>query len=85
MLYRIFTEDKNQAEVERIVSQRFPGFTIYKAQGFWRLVKEGTLVIEITDASITRADVNEVAENIKRANAQESVLIQEIQNESWLI
>ena len=49
MLYRLFTENKNLKVVENIVSRYFEGFTILKADGYWKLIKEGSLVIEVTD------------------------------------
>ena len=85
MMYRIFTENKNLDAIEKIISARFEGFTILKADGYWRLVKEGSLVIEITDPFTTREEINELAEKIKEANTQEAVLVQEIKNDSWLI
>lgn len=85
MLYRILTEDINRDRVEEIVSRHFPGYTIFKAEGFWKLIKENTLVIEITDPNITREKIDQVAAEIRDANAQETVLVQEIQNDSWLV
>ena len=84
MLYRIFTEDKNQSGIEGVVSKHFPGFTIYKAEGFWRLQKENTLVIEIITED-TDAKINRVAQDIKLLNRQEAVLIQKVKNQQWLI
>ena len=84
MLYRIFTEDINQSEIEKIVTEFYPGFTICKAQGFWRLQKENSLIIEIVtedeDAKITA-----IASKIKQANEQQSVLVQKIENHQWFV
>ncbi len=85
MLYRIYTENKNQKAIEKIVSKAFEGFTIYKAKGFWRLQAEKSLIIEITTPGIDREIVNKIAKDIKKANKQESVLVQEIKNNNWLI
>jgi hypothetical protein len=85
MLYRIFTENKNLETVEKIVSRHFTGFTILKADGYWKLIKEGSLIIEVTDPKIKREAVNKLAAEIKEANTQEAVLVQEIKNHSWLI
>ena len=84
MLYRIFTEDKNQSGIEGVVNKHFPGFTIYKAEGFWRLQKENTLVIEIITEDAD-AKINRIAQDIKLLNRQEAVLIQKVKNQQWLI
>lgn len=85
MLYRIYTENKNPKEIEKIVSKYFEGFTIVKTSGFWRLQKENSLIIEIEAPRIKRAKVNQVAKEIKKANNQQAVLVQEIKNANWLI
>jgi len=84
-LYRIFTQDVNRSTVEKIVAKHFPGFTLIKADGYWKLIREGTLIIEIEAPDVERAQVEAVATEIKEANAQESVLIQKIENSSWLV
>jgi hypothetical protein len=83
-LYRIFTEDKNQQDIEAIIARRFPGFTIYKADGYWRLQKEHTLIIEIIAEDI-EAQLQDIATDIKLANSQEAVLVQKMENNQWLL
>ena len=85
MLYRIYTENKNQQAIEKIVSKAFEGFTIFKAKGFWRLQAEKSLIIEIESPTIDREAVNKIAKDIKESNKQESVLVQEIKNNNWLV
>ena len=84
MLYRIFTEDKNRKKLEKIASKYFPGYTIFKAQGFWRLQKENSLIMEfvIEDNDVK---INKLAEEIKKENKQEAVLVQKIKNNQWMI
>ena len=84
MLYRIFTEDINQGEIEKIVSKYFPGFTLVKGEGFWRLQKENSLIIEIVTED-TDELINQLASEIKSLNSQEGVLIQKIHNNQWII
>lgn len=84
MLYRIFTEDLNQDKIEQIITESYPGFTIHKAQGFWRLQKEDSLIIEIVTED-DEAKVNAIARAIKEANEQEAVLVQKIHNEQWFV
>lgn len=84
MLYRIITEDKNSNEIEKIVNKFYPGFTLIKGKGYWRLQKEKTLIIEIiTDSEDTK--INRIAKEIKKANSQEAVLIQRIKNAQWYV
>jgi hypothetical protein len=85
MMYRIFTENINQPEIEKTVNRYFPGFTILKAEGYWKLVKENSLVIEITNDLVNRSTINQLASDIKKLNSQEAVLVQELNNNSWLI
>lgn len=84
MLYRILTEDKNHEELEKLAAKHFPGFTLVRGQGFWRLQKEDTLIIEIVADDID-VKINTLALAIKQLNNQEAVLVQKIQNQQWLI
>ena len=84
MLYRIFTENKNQEELEKLATKYFEGFTIVKGEGFWRLQKENSLIIEIVTEE-PKARINKLAQDIKKINKQEAVLIQQIENNQWLI
>ena len=93
MIIRICTEDKNYDQVRVLCSARFDGFTIYRAAGVWKGVPELALVIEI--AVIENADfisnereqylAKKLAEDIKKLNAQESVLIEYIESTNVLI
>lgn len=85
MLYRIYAERKNLEQIKRIVSDQFPGFTLIQAEGFWRLQREDSLIIEICCPKSEREQINELAAKIRDANKQESVLVQELQNDNWLI
>ena len=84
MLYRIFTENKNHKEIEKIVSKYFEGFTLIKSEGYWRLQKENSLIIEIVTDDTDKL-INDLAGEIKETNNQEAVLIQKIKNNQWLI
>jgi hypothetical protein len=72
--YRIYTEDKNRADIETIVARHFDSFTIIPTIGYWKGVAENSLIIEIfgNDQFTT---VKEVAEYIKELNKQECVLV----------
>jgi hypothetical protein len=83
MLYRIQTENKNLGKVEELCKQFFEGFTIIKGEGFWKLTKENTLIIEVeTD---WKARVEKLAKAIKDVNSQEAVMLTELANTSWLV
>ena len=84
MLYRIFTENKNLETIEKIVSKYYEGFTLVKGQGYWRLQKENSLIIEIVTDDTDKL-ISDLALEIKKANKQEAVLIQKIANNQWLI
>lgn len=84
MLYRIFTEDKNRDEIERIVSRYFQGFTIISAVGYWNGTKENSLIIEIL--GIYDYDkIVKICNEVKITNNQEAVLVELVKCESDLI
>lgn len=84
MLYRIFTENKNLKKIEAIVSKYFEGFSLIKSEGFWRLQKENSLIIEVITDDTDKL-INDMAKEIKTANKQEVVLIQKIKNNQWMV
>jgi hypothetical protein len=75
MLYRIYTEDKNREAIEKICSEVFDGFTIIHANGYYKGIKENTIIIEIVVSIPDLRAIKYLADNIKRLNHQESVLI----------
>ena len=84
MLYRIFTENKNKKAIEKIINKYYEGYTLYKAEGFWRLQKENSLIVEIiTEDHATK--INKIAKEIKAKNKQQAILVQKIKNQQWLI
>lgn len=84
MLYRLYTELKNEELIEKVVSKFYPGFTVIKGEGFWRLQKEHSLIIEIVTED-EDAKIEAVAKEIKAVNSQDNVLIQKIKNKQWLV
>lgn len=73
--YSIHTEDKDAKWIENLLSIVFDGFTIVKADGFWKGIKEKSLeiIIYTDNTELIRA----IAEQIKHHNNQEAVLIVE--------
>jgi len=84
-LYRIFTEHKNTEHVTKIVGRYFKGFTLLNGIGYWQGMPEQSLVVEIIGTESDRAAIEAIAYEIKKANAQEAVLIQETNIASQLV
>src|SRR5512145_1363326 len=80
--YRIYTEDKNESEVLRLVEKHNPigdSFTVYHGMGVWHGASELSLIIEFLQSangneSELDSEVKEIAEDIKKENKQEAVL-----------
>ena len=75
VLYTLYTEDK--IGIERIVGRHFDGFTILNARGYFRGESELSVTIEIVGTPADKAKVYALAEDIRRTNAQYSVLVTE--------
>lgn len=69
--FRIYTEDKNRAKIEELLSIAFDGFTVIRTKGFWKGASENAVIIEIftKNAELVRA----LCGAIKRCNKQEAV------------
>lgn len=77
-LYRICTEATGAyaGTARALVQQAFPGFTELRGTGFWKGIRENSVVFEIvTDAHDT---VLAVARDIREANGQQAVCVQVI-------
>lgn len=84
MLIRILTEDVHRTWLCNTVSEYFPSFTVYKAQGFWKGSRESSLVFEIdTDRAWSlEYKLKELCNKIKGYNRQSSVLVQRLMIDS---
>ena len=76
-LYRICTEDKNREAVEELLNAYFDGFALFESTGYWKGKKERALTVEIFNATLS--NVQYIAETIKAMNAQEAVLVEELE------
>ncbi len=87
MLYRIFTEYRNIDKIKRIAARNMDGFTVIPADGYWKGQEENSVIIEYVgnDTTLDRSRVQAVAEQIKKVNHQDVVLVQAIENNSWLV
>lgn len=72
MTYHLHTE--NKANLGKLASQYFSGFTINYGRGYWHGKKElsATIEVDTTEANKVRA----LADTIKRTNHQAAVLIE---------
>jgi hypothetical protein len=75
-MFRILTEDKNRESVYSILDSHVDGYTLSTGIGAWKGTRENSLAIDLID--VERGTVYQIAESIKQANAQESVLVLEI-------
>jgi hypothetical protein len=73
-LYRIYTENKFRARIERRIAMSFDSFTILTGKGYWQGTPEDCLVIEIIEDS-AGISVTHLANWIKNVNDQESVMV----------
>ena len=88
MIYRLYTEDKNRKEIEKIVSKYFDGFTVFTAKGYWEGKSENSLVIEILIEQHFFGEhliIYEICKEIKALNDQESVLVVKLNCDSEFI
>jgi hypothetical protein len=71
--YRIYTEEKNKKAIVRLVSEHFESFTLQPTLGYYRGKPEKSIVIEIVGAK--PAEINRLADRIRKMNGQQSILI----------
>jgi len=83
--FRIYTENKNKDAINKIVSKSFNAFTTYDAIGFWKSTQERSLIIEVITESKNANKIKHVAQEIKKENKQEAVLIQELKTATRFI
>ena len=75
-LYKIYTERKNKRFLLRLFSESFPGFTVYKATGYWQGTFEKTLVFEImTDDLSADCKLSKICKQICGYNKQNTILV----------
>jgi len=85
MLYRLHTEDKNRIEVEKLVSDVFPGFSIYEQTGYYEGVAEKSICIEVDGFTVDDVKIAQLCRDICTMNQQKTILVQQVWSESCLI
>jgi hypothetical protein len=76
--YRIFTEDVNRSKVLELAGKRFKGFTVTIGTGYFEGQPEDALILEIVTSDTPGVAL--LAEEIRKANKQESVLVSRIES-----
>ena len=74
-LYCIYLEDLDvyRAASRAAVAAQFEGFTVIKAQGYWRGQREDSVVIEILGTPEDAATVRALSLTLRDLNRQEAV------------
>jgi len=77
ILWRIYTERKNMADILKYAIHLFPhnGITFLHSLGIWQGSKEDSLIIEYIGTADDEILINSLALLIKAYNEQEVVLI----------
>lgn len=71
--FKIYTERLNEEKIKELLSISFDGFTIIHTKGFWKGASEDSVIVEIITKNATL--VKAIAEQIKKFNKQEAVLV----------
>lgn len=71
-VHRVYTEQKNERAIIRLVSEQFENFTMQPVTGFYNGSPEKSIVVEIVGASAS--SIQKVAARIKKMNGQKSIL-----------
>ena len=82
-MYRILTERKNVAGIKSLLGRLGLDFTVYYGDGSWHGRGEASMLIELDQAS--KGTAKRAARLIKKSNAQQAVLLQEVPTKSRLI
>lgn len=75
--YRLYTEDINEAQTKRLFTKYLESYTVYKVIGAWHGAPEHSIVLEVIGGESNNliGKFRLVAQQIKKLNKQEAVLI----------
>jgi len=79
------TENVNGEAVKKMAGKQFDAFTMFNARGIWKGIEESSLIIEVVSELPIIKKVKALARRIKKLNSQEAVLVEVLQNNSFLI
>jgi hypothetical protein len=71
-IHRLYTEQKNERAIIRLVGEQFENFTMQPVMGFFDGSPEKSIVVEIVGA--TPLSIRKLAARIKKMNGQKSIL-----------
>ena len=71
-VHRLYTEQKNERAIIRLVSEQFENFTMQPVTGFYDGSPEKSIVVEIVGAPPLA--IRKLAARIKKMNGQKSIL-----------
>jgi hypothetical protein len=69
--YRLYTERFDN--IAAIARQRFEGFTLINAVGYWQGASEDSVIVEVVTDDASR--IKALAEDIRRTNHQQAVMV----------
>jgi len=89
MILRLHTENKNRNWIESLIGLHFPdGFSTQEQVGYWQGKVESSLCIEIDVLDLASVcwdyKIADIIAELKTHNAQDAVLVQEIESNSYL-
>lgn len=71
-------------KIETIISKYFDGFTEIETAGFWKGLKEKTLIVEVISEK-TGSELVKIAKELKIALVQDSILLETVESNSVFI
>jgi hypothetical protein len=77
VIFRIYTEAKNQRDIVRLTGKSFESFTLQPTVGYYKGKPEKSIVIEIAGAR--EKAINDLALRIGEMNGQNSVMVMRVQ------
>lgn len=77
MKFEIFTENRNLVRTIALTILRFPNATFVQSMGVYKAVPEKGLIITLIAPESDRPAVQSLAQDIKKLNEQECVLVVE--------
>jgi hypothetical protein len=84
MMYQIFTEDRNRNKIIKVLNSYLKNYTLLFGEGMWRGEVEPCITIQFIPDVYT-APAQEIANEIKKLNSQQSVLLVEHQSTEVLV
>lgn len=71
-IHRLYTEQKSEKAIVRLISERFENFTLQPVTGYYAGQSEKSILVEIAGA--TPSAISKLAARIKKMNGQKSIL-----------